>query len=127
MRFFKYLEKTLVPMLGVGLFICTVILVGWAMPSLARKAYLNRATFSPEHQVRLDGQTRKGPASPTQLSAWRLASADGLQRGLEVLLDQCVQCHDLTRRPSQTAHTGQLVLHRQAHGQSLGFYRPDRR
>ena len=81
-RFFKYLEKAIVPMLGVGLFICTVILVGLAMPSYAREAYLNRAAFSPERQARLDGQIeRAGLTDPTERlpigappsSAWPIA------------------------------------------------------
>ena len=118
-RFFKYLEKPLVPMLGVGLFICTVILVGLAIPSYAREAYLNRAAFSPERQARLDGQIeRAGLTDPTE--RLRIASSDGLQRGREVLLDQCVQCHDLRtvlvkpRTPANWRSTVERMANRSA-------------
>lgn len=93
-RYFKYLEKTLVPTLGVGLFICTVLLVGLALPAYAREAYLNRAAFSSERQEQLQSLIeRAGLTDPIERQ--RLASTDGLQKGRKVLLDQCVQCHDL--------------------------------
>ena len=54
-RWFKFLEKTLALIIGVALFICTVVLVGLALPSYAREAYLHRAAFSPERRDQLQG------------------------------------------------------------------------
>ena len=67
-RWFKFLEKTLAPILGVALFICTVVLVGLALPSYAREAYLHRAAFSPERRDQLQGLLeRAGLADAAQL------------------------------------------------------------
>ena len=37
-RFFKHMEAGLVPLLGTGLLICTVLLLGLALPTTFREA-----------------------------------------------------------------------------------------
>ena len=118
-RFFKYLEKSLVPTLGVMLFICTVLLVGLALPSYAREAYLHRAAFSDERQSQLQTLIeRAGLTDPAERD--RLAGPDALQQGRKVLLDQCVQCHDLRavlvkpRTPANWRSTVERMANRSA-------------
>ena len=44
-RFFKHLESTLVPFLGVTMVICTVLLVGLSVPFVFNEQYLSQQAF----------------------------------------------------------------------------------
>jgi len=118
-RFFKYLEKTLAPILGVGIFVSTVVLVGLALPSYFREAYLHRTAFSSERQEKLQSLLElAGLTKPAERQ--RLADAEGLQKGRQILLNQCVQCHDLRavlvkpRTPANWRSTVERMANRSA-------------
>jgi len=98
-RYFKYLESTLVPFLGTALLICTFLLIGLSVPFALKEISLHRSTvggtaFSAENIERVSMLLPKAGFPPeADLSA--LAALDGLKQGRDVLLDKCVQCHDL--------------------------------
>lgn len=98
-RFFKHMEAKLVPILGTGLFICTLLLVGLALPLNLREAYLKDSAqmgeaFSDERIARVREQLPKtGLDDPALLD--ELATSDALLDGRNVLVNKCVQCHDL--------------------------------
>lgn len=98
-RFFKHMEATLVPLLGTALFICTLVLAGLALPLQFREAYLRDSalmgdTFSEERIARVREQLPKtGLDDPARLET--LATSEALLDGRRVLIEKCVQCHDL--------------------------------
>ena len=98
-RFFKHMEATLVPGLGVGLFLCTLLLVGLALPVQLRESFLRDSALMGEtfNQARIDRVREQLPMTGLEddelLS--RLATTDGLLAGRSVLVEKCVQCHDL--------------------------------
>jgi mono/diheme cytochrome c family protein len=94
-RFFKHLEGKMVPFLGTGLLICTVLLIGLSAPFAFREAYLARhMVFTPENLERLRQQLPVAGLSPEAPLA-ELASERGLRQGRALLQRKCVQCHDL--------------------------------
>jgi mono/diheme cytochrome c family protein len=97
-RFFKHLESSLVPMLGVALLICTVLLVGLSVPFVLKEQYLSQQAFgtvlSQENLARLKLLLPRA-GFPTEANIDELASVRGLEAGRRVLLGKCVQCHDL--------------------------------
>jgi cytochrome c5 len=97
-RFFKHLEATLVPFLGVALVICTVLLVGLSVPFVFKEQYLSQQAFgsvlSPHNLERLKTLLPRA-GFPPEANVEKLASTKGLETGRRVLLSKCVQCHDL--------------------------------
>ncbi len=98
-RFFKHLEATLVPFLGTLLFISTVLLMGLALPNtirehLLRKGAMSGDSFSDERVERVLTLLPAAGLDDDDLLE-ELASAQGLLSGRAVLMDKCVQCHDL--------------------------------
>jgi len=98
-RFFKHMEATLVPMLGTALLICTVLLLGLALPTTFREAFLRGqalmgGNMSTEHLARVREQLPKaGIVDPAAIE--ELSSEASLYDGRSVLVSKCVQCHDL--------------------------------
>ena len=97
-RFFKHLESNLVPILGVALLICTVLLVGLSVPFVLKEQYLSQQAFgtvlSQENLTRLKTLLPRA-GLPPEANVETLASVRGLEAGRRVLLSKCVQCHDL--------------------------------
>ena len=98
-RFFKHMEAKLAPLLGTALFVCTVVLMGLALPFVFRE-YLLRSqamsgeTFSGESLQRVREHLPKAGLSDSVFLN-ELASPEGLMAGREVLMGRCTQCHDL--------------------------------
>ncbi len=97
-RFFKHLESALVPFLGTTLLICATLLIGLSAPFVFKEQYLSQqalgTVLSEKNLVRL--KTLLPLAGyPPQTDLDELASVAGLQTGRRVLLNKCVQCHDL--------------------------------
>lgn len=97
-RYFKYMEATLVPMLGTALLICTALLVGLSVPFVFKEQYLSQQAFgtvlSKGNFERLKAILPRA-GFPPSVDLDELASVPGLQKGRRVLLSKCVQCHDL--------------------------------
>jgi len=114
LRFFRHLEEWM-PSLGVSLLFCTVILLGLSLPFsfkdrlLAKKA-LGGDAFSPANLERVK---RVLPTAelPKEAPLAELGTVETLKRGRQVMLTQCVECHDLKtvlarpRSPQDWVHT----------------------
>jgi hypothetical protein len=97
-RFFKHLESTTVPFLGILLVICTTVLIGLSAPISLRDAYVRaRLTGGASGAQRVDRVKALLPRAglPPEVSLSELATERGLDRGRAVILRKCVQCHDL--------------------------------
>ncbi|MEK9137577.1 MAG: hypothetical protein AAB393_10680 [Bacteroidota bacterium] len=98
-KFFKHLESTLAPFLGMLLFICTFLLIGLSVPFALKEQYLHRSAvggtaFSSENIERVKMLLPKA-GFPQGVDATELASVSSFKQGRDVLLSKCVQCHDL--------------------------------
>lgn len=97
-RYYKHMESSLVPALGTGLLICTALLVGLSVPFVLKEQYLSQQAFgtvlSENNLVRLKAVLPRA-GFPPEADLNELASVSGLQKGRQVLLSKCVQCHDL--------------------------------
>ncbi len=121
-RFFRYLEDKLVPFLGVLLFICTLILVGLALPFTFREAYLSNAALEGDmlNAERLERVREQLPKTglEDENALEELASASGILAGRRVLINKCTQCHDLRtalarpRTPESWRQTVQRMTNR---------------
>ena len=93
-RFFKHMEATLAPMLGTGLLVCTLLLLGLALPTTLREMFLRDAALTggnmtDERLARVREQLPKaGLTDPAQID--KLATVDALLQGREVLVSKCV-------------------------------------
>ncbi|MFO0677322.1 MAG: cytochrome c [Polyangiaceae bacterium] len=98
LRFFRHLEEWM-PYLGVGLLLCTYLLIGLSVPSAFRERQLAMRVAggdvtSPENLARIQ-KILPTAGLPKDAPLDALATVDGVKAGREVLLRECVQCHDL--------------------------------
>jgi len=98
-RFFKHMEAKLAPALGVGLFLCSFLLIALVLPFSMREAYLESTALGDASMVESRVQRVRELLPTTGLSDERLladlASKKGLIAGRRILSAKCVQCHDL--------------------------------
>ncbi len=92
LRWFRHFEEWM-PTLGVSLLLCTVLLTALSIPNVLKEQTL-AAGISDESRQRIAKLLERLdlPAEPT---ADQLASRKWLEAGRQVLLDECVFCHDL--------------------------------
>jgi cytochrome c len=93
------MEAKLVPALGVGIFLCSFLLIALVLPFSLRETYLESSALGNESMVqsRIDRVRELLPTTGLenkQLIA-ELASKKGLINGRRILAAKCVQCHDL--------------------------------
>lgn len=99
-RFFKHMEAKLVPVLGVSLLICTMLLIFLALPFSLREAYLSSTALDGDEDMtmeriaRVRGQLPSAGITDTE-TIDQLASRESLDRGRNILKTKCTQCHDL--------------------------------
>lgn len=99
-RYYKHMEAKLVPFLGVGLLICSMLLSFLALPFSLREVYLNTQALTGDEAViqdriqRIRDQLPKAGIEDTELID-ELATQESLDRGRTVLMNKCTQCHDL--------------------------------
>ena len=98
-RFFKHMEARLAPALGVGLFLCSFLLISLVLPFSLREAYLERTALGDEKMIRSRIKRVRELLPTTGLEDEKLlanlASKKGLIAGRRILTAKCVQCHDL--------------------------------
>src|SRR5205814_1349883 len=97
-RYFKYLESTMIPMLGTAVLVCTALLVGLSAPFVFKEQYMSQQAFgtvlSDANLERLHTLLPRA-GFPPEVDVNELTSIGGLQKGRQGLLGKCVQCHDL--------------------------------
>ena len=97
-RFFKHMESTMVPLLGTALLFCTALLIGLSVPFALRETLSRQVSgqsvFSNENRARVE-RLLTAAGLPDSAPLDELASVEALTGGRDVLLRQCVQCHDL--------------------------------
>jgi cytochrome c553 len=98
-RFFKHMEAKLVPALGVGLFLCSFLLISLVLPFSLREAYLESTALGDESMIQSRIKRVRELLPTTGLEDEKLladlASKKGLIAGRRILTAKCVQCHDL--------------------------------
>lgn len=111
LRWFRHFEEWM-PVLGVALLTCTVLLSGLSLPFVFREQAIaaSEETFAPANRERVRSLLATSGLPPgTDLDA--LASESGLRRGRRILLEECTFCHDLKtaiarpRTPEDWVHT----------------------
>lgn len=98
LRFFRHLEEWM-PVLGVTLLSCTILLSGLSVPfalrefSLARSA-VGGGVYSQENRDRI-AKLLPQAEMPPEAKVEELVTVAALQEGRDVLSTKCVVCHDL--------------------------------
>jgi mono/diheme cytochrome c family protein len=99
-RFFKHLESSTVPFLGILLLVSTTLLIGLSAPFalqeefLSRSAYGGQSVFAPDNLARVRSLLElAGVGNPQQRDL--LTRPSTLRAGRLVLSRKCVQCHDV--------------------------------
>ena len=98
LRFFRHLEEWM-PYLGTGLLLCTVLLLGLSLPFAykerqMRSRALGGDAFSAANLERVRKQLTDADL-PKEAPLDELSTTKNLRAGRQVLLSQCVLCHDL--------------------------------
>ena len=127
LRFFRHLEEWM-PVLGVLLLGCTILLSGLSMPFALREMSLANSAggagvYSAENLERL-AKLLPQAELPQEVSLAELATPAALGAGREVLSGKCVVCHDLKTILTQprTPPGWWKTVERMAHKPS--FYEP---
>ncbi|MBA2544109.1 MAG: cytochrome c [Deltaproteobacteria bacterium] len=94
MRFFRHFEEWM-PYLGTAIMLGTIILIGLSIPYAFQERQLAEAALGEQNRIRVaqvlpTANLPQGAPTPAQLS-----TRDSLESGRDVLLDNCVKCHDL--------------------------------
>ncbi len=128
-RFYKHMEAKLAPFLGTALFVCTVLLMGLALPIVFREYLLGSQALSGEAFEKKNLHRIKEYLPKTGLSdnelIQELSTREGLMAGREVLKRRCTQCHDLRtvlarpRTPSVWRETVRRMANRSTVLQSI--------
>lgn len=98
-RFFKHLESSTAPFLGISILVCTTLLIGLSVPVAFKEVLLSKqavggTVYSQENLERVKMLLTKAEL-PSSTSPEELALRSALTMGRTVLLTKCVQCHDL--------------------------------
>ncbi len=89
LRFFRHFEEAM-PMLGMGILLCTVVLSALSIPFTLRAHALDRSPVNVQRVQRLVTELAIPGSDPGHL-----VSPSGLDRGRRVLTSECTVCHDL--------------------------------
>ena len=114
LRFWRHFEEWM-PVLGTGILLCSFLLAGLSLPFAFKERALFAAApggsaLSPQSQQRV-AKLLPTAGMPESTDLKILASAESLSAGRDVLLADCVLCHDLKtiisrpRTPADWYHT----------------------
>jgi hypothetical protein len=92
LRFFRWFEEGM-PLIGLGLLVCTIVLAAFSVP-FALRAHGSDEAFSATNRRRVRTILERLDL-PAHRNAERLSSEDSLRQGREVVVQRCAQCHDL--------------------------------
>ncbi len=118
-RFFRHFEEWM-PVLGVSLLLCSVLLGVMSLPAFFRERALAQGAvgggvYSVENRERIDRLLPKA-GFPDDVDVTTLSTVKSLEKGRQVLLDKCVACHDLKtiitkpRTPSDWVRTSKRMV-----------------
>lgn len=98
LRFFRHFEEWM-PYLGIGILLCTTLLLVLSLPTMFREHALahNAPGGDPFGPQSLERVARLLPDAdlPLGTDLKKLATEDELRAGRSVLVDECTTCHDL--------------------------------
>lgn len=98
MRFFRHFEEWM-PYLGTALLLCTVLLLGLSVPFVFQEQALAQAapggSAYSQQSIQRVSRLLPGAGFPEEANLPALATEGSLRDGREVLLTNCVKCHDL--------------------------------
>lgn len=92
-RFFRRLDQALVPMLGSGILVSSVVLIGISVPAAFREAIATARLFTDENRERVSQLLAQADLEPAECD--RLTTTASLREGQQILRRQCIECHDL--------------------------------
>ena len=98
-RFFKHLESRFAPFFGTLLMISTILLAGLSVPMAFKEYQLRKSVvggdiFSDKNIIRIERLVSNAGFSE-EVPLKKLSKEEYLLKGRSVLLNKCVQCHDL--------------------------------
>jgi mono/diheme cytochrome c family protein len=93
LRWFRHFEEAM-PRYGMGILVCTVVLVVLSVPYAVRAHDLGGQATSPENLARVE-QRLAEIEFEVAVDRGQLATAEGLERGRAVLVGKCTACHDM--------------------------------
>lgn len=98
-RFFKHLESRFAPFFGTLLMISTIMLAGLSVPMAFKEYQLRKNVaggdiFSDQNIKRIERLVSNAGFSE-EVPLQKLSEVEFLLKGRKVLLNKCVQCHDL--------------------------------
>lgn len=92
LRFFRWFEESM-PLLGLGILLCTIVLATFSIP-FALRAHGSEEAFEAHNRRRVRTILSRLELGEG-LSASRLSSESALRQGREVVVQRCAQCHDM--------------------------------
>jgi cytochrome c5 len=122
-RFFRHFGKSL-PSIGLGIFLCTIILTTLSVPFAIRAHTLERNLTDPAERKRIETVLASIPwkEDGVEVDVTKVAGIDSLLLGRRVLTEKCVACHDMRTilaRPRAARGWWELVV-RMAEKPSFG-------
>jgi len=94
MRWFRHFEEWM-PYLGTAIMLGTVILLGLSLPYALQERQLSEAAFSDPNRIRVAQLLPSANLPAHAPGPSELSTMASLEAGRDVLLDNCVKCHDL--------------------------------
>ena len=94
MRWFRHFEEWM-PYLGTAIMLGTVILIGLSIPYAFQERHLAAAALAEPNRIRVAQLLPSANLPRTAPSASDLSTEASLTSGRDVLLHNCVKCHDL--------------------------------
>lgn len=94
MRFFRHFEEWM-PYLGTAIMLGTVVLLGLSLPFVLQERQLSRHAFTEQNRIRVAHLLPSAGLPETAPDASELSTYAALENGRDVLLEDCVKCHDV--------------------------------
>jgi len=94
MRFFRHFEEWM-PYLGTAIMLGTIVLIGLSIPYAFQERQLAEAALDEQNRIRVAQLLPTASLPPDAPAPSELSTRDSLESGRDVLLDNCVKCHDL--------------------------------
>lgn len=92
-RYFRRLDQDLVPPLGSGVLVSSVVLIGISVPTAFREAIATSELFTEENRQR--AQRLLTQTGLEEAECERLTTRASLREGQKILRHDCIECHDL--------------------------------